>query len=663
MSTPNHKTRRLSVLLITPEVSRRSDLMIVGEARPSVSDPAHVDFAELLSACNYTFDIVAPEDIAPELFGDSGSVKYSSVVLAVPMRGLSDAALSVVRQVSYELGISLVAAYDCPDNRSAAWFGIERFNGKRMLWPLKAKIIRWPNADGTACVADYGLASGFAGVRRRGLRKLSLKQTLTKGMSLISSLKMPYKRTARAPKTRILSTTMRGEPLAWSYEFGDATNYYFALHGDFFLDKYNEMHRLVRSAINANSGHGMVCADLDQTMVWRLDDPGASKAEYLDDGCLLTEKEWRELGILLEEERTPLSVMYTPGWVDDGNHRSGEVFIDDKLLTERTPGAVRDSARVKYVFSDRHKPPHDHVSEFCGLETLVKKGVVDVHSHGLTHLTPDRERWAAAADKGTDTRWYTEFYCTREDRAVSAEDQTAAMTKSKDKIENLFGTPVAVLTPSSHRHDHGSDALAQAAGYKLFSADYTGIIKGDVLVRNWKIPALMIYFKEPSTSIVKAGYPLLGVVHDYEVKTSLEQFRRVLRRWMAAGIKRCVSLNSLAASLCSQIDASYSAKDAKMEVRITLPAATRPSRLPMPRVAADILIKIVVPPGYSYTGESIDVSGGNLVSMEKPAQNTINMSVRAADAKSVRIVIPVRQSQSNMVSSSDGRNRDLLILR
>lgn len=636
---------------------------MLGDARPSLSDPVHEDYAELLSAYNYAFDIVSPDQIGPSLFSDSSSIRYSSIVLAVPVSKLNDVALAAIRHASFELGSSLIAAYDQPDNRSAAWFGIERFAGNRILWPLKVKILQWPHENGSACVVDYGPQAGLAGIRRRGLRKLSWKQTFTKGMSLISSLKMPYMRAVRAPETRVLSTTMRGEPLAWSYQFGNATNYYFALHADLFLDKYNEMHRLVRSALDANSGHGMVRVNLDRTMVLRLDDPGASKADYVDGGCLLTEKEWNELGALLEEERTPLSVMYTPGWVDDADPRSGSVFIDGKLASTRNPGDIRDSAHVKYVFPDPQKPPHDHVSEFCGLEKLVKKGLVDVHSHGLTHLTPDRERWAVAADKRTDMRWYTEFYRTRQDRVVSIEDQAVAMTRSKDKIEDLFGTPVAVLAPSSHKHDHQSDALAHAAGYELFSADYTGIVKGDVLVRNWKIPALMLYFKEPSSSIQAAGYPVVGVIHDYEIKAGLEQFRHIIKKWRQAGIKSYISLNSLVGSLCSQIDASYSVKESRIEARIALPAGSKSSRCPTSQVPTHILIRIVFPRGSSYAGDSIHIAGGVLVSMEETAQNAISMSVRVADAQTLRIVIPVGQSNpSNAVASSDHRDNNVLII-
>jgi hypothetical protein len=642
MELHHNSINRLGVLVIAPEAPRGN--VIVGDAQPSVSDSEYVDYAELLSACNYTFDICAPKDIAPDLFGDSESVKYSSIVLGVPLSELSERAVSLIRQISLELGVSLIAAYDHPDDRSAAWFGIERFTGKKMLWPLKANIMRWPNGDAPACVADYGPHSGLPGIRLRGFRKLSWKQTFTKARSLIRSLQLPYMTAARATDTEVLSTTMRGEVLAWSYQFGNATNYYFALHGDLFLDKYNEMHRLVRSALDANSGHGMVCADVDSTMVLRLDDPGASKAEYVEGGCLLTETEWNELGTVLEEVHAPLSVMYTPGWVDDGDHKSGNVFIDGEMLSARTPGALYDSARVKYVFFDSTKPPHDHVSEFRGLETLVNKRLVDIHSHGLTHLNPDHNAWAVAPDKRAAAPWYTEFYDSKNDKPVSTDDQARAMEQSKNKIQELFGAPAEVLTPSGHKHNSECDVLAHAAGYDLFSVDYTGIMKRGSLIRNWKIPALMLYFKEPTASIEKAGYPVIGVIHDYEIKLNLGRLRSIIDKWKAAGVKKYISLNSLAASLCSQIDAYYSVRESKIEVRIILPATTS-HRHRTPR-AAHVSLRIVLPRRCSYAKEAIDIAGGVLVCLIDSGPNAISMSIRPTDAESIDILIPVRRSQS-----------------
>lgn len=342
MTLSENTSRRLAVLLVAPEVSRHDGLAVIGHAETQISDSESTDYAELLSAGNYRFDIVTPEQIDRQLLVENGSLNYSTIILAVSLSRLTSATLSLIHELSYDAGVSLIAGYDHPDEKTTALFGIERFAGTRTLRSSKARIVGWPHTPGTEnCVADYGVRSGFAGVRRRGLRKLSWKQTFIKGLNLARNLRMPYIAALPVPGAKVLLSTMGGEPLAWSHQFGNATNYYFALHGDLFLDKFNEIHRLVRSAIETNSGHGMASVDLDRAMVIRLDDPGASKADYQIDGQLLNESEWLELGRTLKAKKIPLSVMYTPGWVDDGDAQAGRLFVDDKPVAKRLAGDVQ----------------------------------------------------------------------------------------------------------------------------------------------------------------------------------------------------------------------------------------------------------------------------------------------------------------------------------
>jgi len=640
MTPFDHTTRRLAVLLVAPEVSRRDNLAVVGHAEPRISDSESVDYAELLSANNYHFDIITPDEIHRQLLAHNNSLNYSSIVLAVPLSQLTASALALIRELSHDAGISLIATYDHPDERSAAFFGIERFKGTRMLWPLKAKIIQWPHeATRDSCVADYGLRSGFAGVRRRGLRRLSWKQTFTKGLSLVRSLRLPYVAALPASDARVLLTTMRDEPLAWSYRFGSATNYYFALHGNLFLDKYNEIHRLVRSVIEANSGHGMVSVDLERTMVVRLDDPGASKADYLNNGQLLNESDWNELGRIIKEKKIALSVMYTPGWVDDGDAQAGSLFVDNEPVMDRPVGELYSCARVRYVFADRHKGEHDHSSEFKGLEALSSQHLVDVHSHGLTHLVPDYEAWAAAEDKRTDVRWYTEFYDTRANRRVADDAQIYALVRSKNAIEDLFHIAPTAITPSGHRHDSTCDILAHGVGYKLFSADYTGIIKKGLLIRNWKIPAVVLFFKEPSSSVSKAGYPVIGIVHDYEIKGRLDQLSRLIDRWSNAGIRRFISMNDLAVSLCCSIDARYSKQESSISVDIIFSPVVRSDGLSCNKT--EIVVRVALPLRSSCERERIEARGATVVSLEQSMQNTISLLMRVIDSETMRIIIPV----------------------
>jgi hypothetical protein len=642
MASLRTTNRRLAVLLIAPQVTKRDSVITVGYAKPRLSDSESTDYVELLSAYNYPFDIIRVEDIHNHSFVDNGCLRYSSIVLAVSLSRLTASAFQLIRELSHDAGVSLIAAYDHPDERSAALFGIEQLGGKRILWPSRVKIIQWPQeVPRDTCVANYGFQSGLPGVRRRGLRKLSWKHTLTKALNVMSSVALPYVKSIVAPDACVLLTTMRDEPLGWSYQYGNARNYYFALHGDLFLDKYNELHLLVRSAIEANSGFGMVSTDLDKTMVLRLDDPGASQADYVDGGQVLNESDWNELGAVLEEKKTPLSVMYTPGWIDDGDARSGSLFVSDELITNRKVGAMYDSARVKYTPSDRNKGDHDHVSEFRGLKRLVDDNLVDVHSHGLTHLVPNYEAWAAAEDKN-DTRWYIEFLDTKQNKPIDDKCQLNAMVRSKEAITSFFGAPPCVLSPSSHKHDLECDLRARDAGYKLLSSDYTAIIKNTIVIRNWKIPALFLFLKEPSASVFRAAYPIIGVVHDYEVKGRVNRFRDVVNKWSAAGIRRFISLNNLAAALCSSIDACYSEQESSTNIQIRLREAVRPSGPARASGTREIFLRVVPPGRLAVEKDRMTIDGAVLVSIEQLPQGTANLLIRATDTSSIKLTIPMR---------------------
>jgi hypothetical protein len=636
---PSHHTTRLAILLVSPEVSRRGGLTIAGHAEPCVSDSESVDFAELLSAANYPFDMVTPEEIQRELLVHGDSLNYSSLILAVPWSRLSPNAQTLIESLSREAGLSLIAAYDHPDDRSPAFFGIEQFKGRRLLRPLKVQIGQpsdKPERNG--CVADYGVRSGFAGVRRRGLRRLSWRQTFTKGLNLLRNSRLPYMKAALAQGASVLMTTMAGEPLAWSYRFGNATNYYFALHGDLFLDKYNEVHGLVRSAIEANSGRGMVSVDLERTMVIRLDDPGAGKADFQHNGQLLNESEWDQLGHIVRERKIGLSVMYTPAWVDDADTTAGTLFVGNQPVTNRIAGDLHSSASVRYVFAAPGKGEHDHASEFRGLAALSRQQIVDVHSHGLTHLVPDHEAWAAAEDKRSDVRWYTEFYDTRQNRQIPGETQTHALAKSKKAIEELFHRVPAAITPSGHRHDSTCDILAHDAGYRLFSADYTGIFKERLLVRNWKIPALFLFYKDPTPSVARSGYPVIGVIHDDEIKGNLDRLCRVLDSWSEAGIERFISMNDLAAALSCSIHARYSKQASSITVDIDFSPAGGAAA---PPAETEMVVKIALPLGSLCEPEGIQSHGATVISVKPATQNAISLLIRVHGSASVKIVIPV----------------------
>jgi hypothetical protein len=644
----SHKNYRLAVLLVTPNTSDTSGPVVIGGAKPSLKNAEFVHYAELLSASNFAFDIIKPEEISHELFFENNIVKYVAIIITCPLSSLSDAQFSVLKQISHQYGVSVIAAYSQVDERSKPLFGIRSFRGKAYLWPLKVKIIRWPkDICETETVVDYGLGSGFTGYRKGGLHKLSVKQTLIKGTKHLRGLLLPYVKVQLEPKTRILATNMNGKQIAWSYQFGAANNYYFALHGAFLLGKFNEMHQLYRAVIEANSGHGMASVDLTGTMVLRLDDPGACLADYLSSDGILDEHDWKDLGRFLENRRIPVSVLYTPAWVDDGDITAGTLFVGNRKVKNRTAGTLFDSHQVRYLPSNSKKKTYDHSSEFKGLQKLVKAGYVDVHSHGLTHLNPDYQAWSQASDRRANYNWYHEFFDVPRNKGINKDVQLQAMASSREKVKNLFGVLPCALTPSGHKHDENSDLLALDAGYSLFSSDYTGIIKRNRLIRNSKIPSLFVFFKQPSPFAAKSGYPIVGVIHDYEIKKKgHDSLWQVIEAWRAKGVDRFISMTQLAASLCISIDAQYEEKESKLSFTINLPRGTEIIPPVSKRSEVDVILRAALPEDMRLLRDNTFCSGAKLVSLEHSSQNgAAKLFIKFNDAQTTEVSLDMNLSK------------------
>lgn len=617
--------RRLSILLVTSEMPEKDDAIGIGQSESFLDDSQFVDYVELLSASNFHFDIMALDKISSETFFSGNVVRYSTVILTTPLALFSDSTLSILKEASSKLGISLISSYKSVDQRSKSFFGIETVLGKKYLWPLKVKIIQWPrDIYKGKTVASYGLFSGLPGIRKRGLKMLAPRQTFAKLIKLILNLFLPYIKVDLNLGSQVLATDMKGNPLAWSSQFGKGTNYYFALDGDLFLDKFNEMHRLVRAAIESNSGYGMVSVDLENTMVLRLDDPGASKADYLDNENILEEEDWGEIGRILEDERIPLSVMYTPGWVDDGNSETGTLFIDNEKILERKAGAVYDSSRVKYLFANKEKGMHDRVSEFRGLKKLVEKGLTDVHSHGLTHLDPDHKNWSKAKDRGKNWRWYHEFYQAKTGKLANRDEQLHAMRISREKIKLYFGQAPFAITPSGHRQSPDSDLLAYTCGYLLFSSEFMGIYKNNMAIRNWKIPSLFLYLKDPSSFASKAGYPFIGVIHDYEVmQNGIDSLHNVIKGWQSKGIKRFISLQELCTNLYLSVVGYWCEKEQDFRIMISMPNNSDIQNIFSQSRGFEMRLRVIPPSEVKTLTDNLIIVGNNL---------TVARSVRECSA-------------------------------
>jgi hypothetical protein len=390
----------------------------------------------------------------------------------------------------------------------------------------------------------------------------------------------------------------------------------------------------------------MASVSLENTMILRLDDPGASSADYLDRGGILLKEDWADLGHLLRTRGIPLSVVYTPGWVDDGDNVKGKLFVEGRELVERKAGSVYDSSLVRYLTVRGEGRAYDHSSEFEGLKSLAQEGLIEVHSHGLTHLDTDHEAWASAEDKNSDTRWYHEFYHVKTGRPVERGEQSYALSTSKERILSHFGSRPLVFTPSGHRHGCDSDQLSIEAGYLLFYADYTAFLKKTFVIRNWKIRSVFLYLKNPSPFAARSGYPFIGVVHDYEIKDGLDRLNDLIEKWRVRGVTRFLSMNDLALSLCSTIDAQYDVEKSFLDLRLSLPTRPNAQDVFSELVGKKIQLKIILPDDTMPLGTPMSVSGGTLVSDNLDAESGImTLLIESSESPTINIHFTVRKKR------------------
>jgi hypothetical protein len=644
LTNPSAESRRLAVLIISnSEDSANSSVITIGKSEPASSDLAERDsVCELLSASNIQFDIISVKEITEHTLAGDDLINYVAVIITVPFSQFSDESVRLISAASQKLGISLVSSFDHADDRSKKMFGIESLGKKRLLKPLRIKIASWPGATGQkGMMINYGFLSGVPGIRSRGLNKLSWKLTWKKLTRLLRSMILPYFIAELMPEVTVIATDLKGNPVVWSYKYGIGINYYFSMQGTLILDKFNEMHRLVRSIIETNSGLGMASISLENTVALRLDDPGACCADYLNKGGVLSEEDWMALANLLEKTGIPLSVVYTPGWVDDGDRKGGRLFVDGLEIIKREPGALYDSCRVRYLRRGDHPCAYDHSAEYEGLRALAKKGLVEVHSHGLTHLAPDHRTWSSAKDRNKNAQWYHEFYHVKDRKVIEKEAQTNALSVSRDLILKDFGSLPLAFTPSGHRHGPDTDLLSFNAGYLLYSADYTGFYKKNLIIRNWKIRSVFLYLKNPSLFAVRSGYPFVGVVHDYEIKNGLDKFEKLIEKWTSGGVRKYLSMSTLIASLCSSMDARIDIGKSTLDLNIYMPTRPGDNKTFRELMGKEIPLKITWPDKMMPLDDKVNVSGGALLSSNQGSVNAITtLLIESAETPIIKVSLP-----------------------
>lgn len=132
-------------------------------------------------------------------------------------------------------------------------------------------------------------------------------------------------------------------------------------------------------------------------------------------------------------------------------------------------------------FSDAYGLQQDYASTQKGLKAAVSAGVVEIESHGWTHMQPDLESppgpwWTAdLAGEGSAGGWYTEFEDQRRGVELPAIVQLFRMKRSLDYLREDFGQRALELRPGgggwSRSQFNNTGRIAAQAGFGLFHAE------------------------------------------------------------------------------------------------------------------------------------------------------------------------------------------------
>jgi hypothetical protein len=132
-------------------------------------------------------------------------------------------------------------------------------------------------------------------------------------------------------------------------------------------------------------------------------------------------------------------------------------------------------------FTDLYGLQQDYASTLRGLKAAVAAGVLEIESHGWTHMQPDLESppgpwWTAdLAGEGSADGWYTEFEDQRRGTEAPAIVQLFRMKRSLESLQEDFGQRALELRPGgsgwSKSQFNNTGRVAAQAGFGLFHAE------------------------------------------------------------------------------------------------------------------------------------------------------------------------------------------------
>lgn len=132
-------------------------------------------------------------------------------------------------------------------------------------------------------------------------------------------------------------------------------------------------------------------------------------------------------------------------------------------------------------FTDAYGLHQDYASTHKALREAAESGVLDIESHGWTHMEPDLDSppgpwWTAdLAGEGSIVGWYGEFEDQRRGEEIPAVTQIYHMERSLGELQQDFGKEALELKPGNNSWSksqfNNTAMLAARVGFGLFHGD------------------------------------------------------------------------------------------------------------------------------------------------------------------------------------------------
>lgn len=223
---------------------------------------------------------------------------------------------------------------------------------------------------------------------------------------------------------------------------------------------YQSLRTALRRAVTEAVGYSLN-KTWTKTIILTMDDMGNAQNAWLEHWHYpaLTEEQIRHsLLEPLQEHHAVLSLNIVPGFVDDAQRRIVPTW--------------------RQQFTDEFGTKQDYVSTKKGLDEGISLGVLEIESHGWTHMQPDLTSppgpwWGSPLmDERAEVGWYREFYDVRRDQEIPAAEQKFHMQQSADWIQKEFGNfPLEFSTGGngvSRSPDNNTWRLAAEAGFGYY---------------------------------------------------------------------------------------------------------------------------------------------------------------------------------------------------